>query len=297
MIPFLKLIEDGSEYHRAEIRERLANVYALTEQERSEMIPSGIRPKFNDRVSWANTLLGKANLIERTRRGYIKISSEGNELLASGINQIDRKLLLSLPGIKQWRVEYKKEQADFDIDPSAESEISAISPEEVAINSIRQINESLKQTLISQIKSCSPQFFERLVVDLLLKMGYGGSFREAGQVIGKSGDGGIDGLIKEDKLGLDVIYIQAKRWENVVGRPLVQVFAGSLEGHRAKKGVMISTSTFTADAKDYVKNIEKKIVLIDGYELAQLMIDHDLGVNTTATYAVKKIDSDYFEEE
>ena len=298
MMPFLRLIQDGKEYHRTGIREQLAGVLAITDQERNEMLPSGIRPKFNDRVSWANTLLGKAGLIERTRRGHFKISPAGMELLARGLAQVDRKLLLSLPGIKQWRSEYlgaREEKVGHG--PESEIDAPAYSPEEMVASSMHQIRESLQQVLIDQVKACSPRFFERLVVDLLVRMGYGGTLPEAGQVIGKSGDGGIDGLIKEDKLGLDAIYVQAKRWEGVVGRPVVQAFAGSLEGHRAKKGVMITTSKFSDDAKGYVRMIEKKIVLIDGYELAQLMIDHDVGVTPVTSYTIKRIDSDYFDEE
>jgi len=159
----------------------------------------------------------------------------------------------------------------------------------------RQIN--LAQELLERIKNCSPKFFERLVIELLVKMGYGGSMHDAGQAIGRSGDGGIDGIIKEDKLGLDVIYVQAKRWKGTVGRPVVQAFAGSLEGQRAKKGILITTSQFSSDAKEYVLRIEKKIVLIDGEMLAKLMIDNDVGVSKVTSYDIKKIDSDYFSDE
>ncbi len=165
---------------------------------------------------------------------------------------------------------------------------------EVAYQDLRR---ALAQDVLDRVKRCSLKFFEKLVVDLLVAIGYGGSKKDAGQAVGRCGDDGVDGIIKEDKLGLDVVYIQAKRWEGTVGRPTVQEFAGSLEGHRARKGVLMTTSRFSQDAKDYVGRIEKKIVLIDGEQLAQLMIDHGIGVTEVVSYAVKRVDSDYFEEE
>jgi restriction system protein len=170
-------------------------------------------------------------------------------------------------------------------------------PREVLESGYQELRRDLAQELLNSIKNCSPRFFEQLVVDLLVKMGYGGTRKDAGEAVGQSGDGGVDGIIKEDKLGLDAIYLQAKRWENTVGRPIVQAFAGSLDGYRAKKGVLITTSQFSPEAKDYVSRIEKKIVLIDGEELAKLMMDYGIGVATDATYEIKRLDTDYFEEE
>jgi restriction system protein len=187
------------------------------------------------------------------------------------------------------------------ISPSAglesDGEDPGQTPEETLETAYLRLRSALAQELLERIKVSSPKFFERLVVDLLVSMGYGGSRRDAGEAVGQSGDAGIDGIIKEDKLGLDVVYIQAKRWEGVVGRPVVQAFAGSLEGQRARKGVLITTSKFSPDAHTYVGIIEKKIVLIDGEQLAELMIDHDVGVNEVAQYAVKRVDLDYFEEQ
>lgn len=176
-------------------------------------------------------------------------------------------------------------------------EITTYTPEEALESAYQRLRDDLAIELLQQIKSSSPSLFEKLVVELLVKMGYGGSRHDAGKAIGKSGDEGIDGIIKEDRLGLDIIYIQAKRWENTVGRPDIQKFAGALEGQRARKGIMITTSSFSQDAYDYVSRINSKIVLIDGKRLAQLMIDNNLGVNSLATYDIKRIDSDYFTEE
>ena len=171
----------------------------------------------------------------------------------------------------------------------------AKTPEEELEDSYRRLRALLADELLGRIKQNAPKFFEQLVVDLLVTMGYGGSLADAGQAVGKSGDDGIDGIIKEDKLGLDFIYIQAKRWDNPIGRPTVQAFAGSLQGHRARKGVFITTSTFTKEARDFVNRINTSVVLIDGQELAQLMIDHNVGVSTVASYEVKRVDGEYFE--
>jgi restriction system protein len=174
---------------------------------------------------------------------------------------------------------------------------SDATPEEALDSAYQRLRLDLEAELLDQVKAASPSFFERLVVELLVRMGYGGTLRDAGQAVGKSGDGGIDGIIKEDRLGLDLIYIQAKRWDGTVGRPEIQKFAGALQGHRARKGVFITTSSFSADALEFTSRIESKIVLIDGAALAKHMIDHNVGVSTSRSYEVKKIDSDYFSEE
>ncbi len=176
------------------------------------------------------------------------------------------------------------------------TEASSATPEELLENSYQDLKTNLLDEMIEKIKTCSPQFFERLVVDTVVRMGYGGSRKEAGKAIGQSGDQGIDGIINEDRLGLDVIYLQAKRWEANIGRPEIQKFAGALQGKRAKKGIFITTSDFTSEAKDFVKNIDAKIVLISGYQLAELMWEHGVGVSSSAVYEVKKIDLDFFNE-
>ena len=230
------------------------------------------------------------------RRGVFKITPRGLQVLAENPAKIDVKYLERFPEFLEFRSTSSQtvDKAGAATDDPAEP--SNQTPEEALESAHQKLRDSLSQDLLSRILACPPDFFERLVVELLVKMGYGGSRRDAGERIGRSGDGGIDGIIKEDRLGLDVIYIQAKRWQGTVGRPEIQKFVGALQGQRARKGVFITTSTFTADALDYTSRIDTKVVLIDGAQLATMMMDFDVGVSTTATYTVKRIDSDYFEE-
>ena len=234
----------------------------------------------------------KAGFLEK-ERGLWKLTESGNRAISLG----ERGLLdAAVKAYRDWKkinqpalVQEQKipEDAEMDLQP----------PEELLESTFGRINGELASDILQKIKSCSPAFFERLVVELLVKMGYGGTRQDAGRAIGRSGDEGIDGVIHEDRLGLDVIYLQAKRWESVVGRPEIQKFVGALQGQRAKKGVFITTSDFTKEAVEYVRNIDNKVVLINGALLASLMIDHDVGVSLAATYEIKKIDSDYFLEE
>ena len=243
--------------------------------------------------------LVKAGLLESTRRGYFQITRQGQKAVAQNPEKIDKNFLLQFPEFVE-AIEVYKTKPKTKLDKSKrlhESDLTDATPEETLEAAFQELQDGLASELLNTIKNCPPEFFERLVIDVLIKMGYGGSRREAGQAVGQSGDGGIDGIIKEDKLGLDIIYIQAKRWENTVGRPEIQKFAGALQGQRARKGIFITTSNFTRDALDYVTNIETKIILIDGKRLAELMIAYNVGANTTAIYEVKKIDSDYFIEE
>jgi restriction system protein len=233
-------------------------------------------------------------LIESTRRGYFKITQRGIDVLSRNPTGINTKFLEQFPEYAEFK-KVKKELPRKESDRT-KYEATPQTPEEILGAAYEELNLNLKQELLENIKSASPDFFEDLVVDLLVKMGYGGSRSDAGQSVGGIGDEGIDGIIKEDKLGLDAIYIQAKRWESTVGRPEVQKFAGALQGQRAKKGILITTSTFTKEAVQYASSIESKIVLIDGEKLAQLMIEHNVGVSTTASYEVKQIDTDYFEK-
>lgn len=290
---FLNIVADGKVYHRMDMVSKIADLWNLNEEQKNETTASGKYTKHETHVHWANIFLHKAGLIERPKRGYVQISKRGISFLKKTNGKVDKKLLEQTPEFVEWMQSMKRTNSK-DEEPISVEEGT---PEELIESGYQKLRAALAHEILQLSKICAPQYFEQLVVDLLLKMGYGGTLKDAGQAIGRTGDGGIDGIIKEDKLGLDVIYIQAKRWEGTVGRPIVQSFAGSLEGQRAKKGVMITTSTFTNDAREYVKHIEKKIVLIDGRELAELMIDHDLGVSTVANYAVKRIDSDYFEEE
>ena len=304
MLPLLEIVKDGQEHSHREVRESLAAQFNLSDAEKRELLPSGRQARFDNRVAWSRAYLKKAGLIENTRRGIFRITADGLELLKNKPSRIDIKFLMRFPGIKEWhRPSSRKAEDDEtavltsgDNGPEGGA-VETQTPEEVLEASYLELRRALAQELIDRVMACPPKFFESLVVDLIVAMGYGGSRRDAGRAIGQSGDGGIDGIIKEDKLGLDIVYIQAKRWNNVVGRPVVQAFAGSLNGQRARKGIMITTSYFSPDARDYVGRIEKKIVLIDGVQLAQLMIDYGIGVAEVANYTVKRVDLDYFEDE
>lgn len=291
MLPLLQFARDGQEHALWEAIDALKEYFQLTPEERQELLPSGAQPIFHSRVSWANTYLKKAGLIESPRRGYFIITSRGIEVLNQNPTNIDNKFLSNFPEFVGFHQGKNKA-----IPAPADEESDVNTPQESINIAFKKIREQIEIELLEGVMSCSPAFFERLVVDLLVKMGYGGSRADAGQAIGKSGDGGIDGTIDEDKLGLDVVYIQAKRWEGVVGRPEIQKFAGALQGQKANKGVFITTSSFTNDAKNYVSVISSKIVLIDGKHLAQLMFDYNIGVSMVETYEVKKVDSDYFVE-
>lgn len=292
MFPLLKYIGDGQEHGLRETIEALADVFKLTEVERNELLPSGQQAIFDNRVGWARTYLNKAGLLQSTRRGFFQITNRGIEVTKTKIDKIDVKYLEKFEEFREFRQrtpqESAQEIANFDVKET---------PEEILEQAYLKIRHDLADQLLKRVMESSPSFFERMVVELLVKMGYGGSRKDAGQAICQTGDGGIDGIIKEDKLGLDIIYIQAKRWQNTIGRPEVQKFVGALQGQRARKGVFITTSTFTADARQYASNIENKLILIDGTQLSQLMIDFDIGVSTSGRYEIKKIDSDYFSNE
>lgn len=293
MLPLLQAIHDGHDHTNAELIDTLAADFDLSDQDRSELLPSGQQFRFDNRVTWARSYLKQAGLLENTGRGKFRITERGLQVLASKPPYINQAYLEQFPEFIEFKNRSNKTQ---ETSPIFEPD-TARTPEEILEASYQRLRNKLVQDILERVKACSPRFFERLVVDLLVKMGYGGSRKDAGRAIGQSSDGGVDGIINEDRLGLDVVYIQAKRWENAVGRPLVQAFAGSLEGFRAKKGVMLTTSSFTKEALDYVSRIEKKIVLVDGEQLAQFMIDYGVGVNETVTYTVSRIDLDYFDEE
>ncbi len=292
MLPVLRFYSDQKEHSFRDVVEALADEFQLTEQERKEMLPSGQQEIFENRVGWARTYLKKAALIETTRRGFNQITKRGMEVLRQNPSRITNEYLEQFEEFKSFRsLRHTKEETE------SETNINNKTPEESLESAYQKIRGDLAAELLQRMKTCSPNFFERLVVEVIVKMGYGGTRQDAGKAIGRSGDGGIDGIIKEDKLGLDTIYIQAKRWENTVGRPEIQKFVGALTGQRAKKGLFISTSDFSRDAMDYVSRIDTKIVLIDGETLAELMIDHGVGVSTVGMFELKKIDTDYFAEE
>jgi restriction system protein len=266
----------------------------LTEDERNELNSSGRETVFYNRVRWSRDYLSKACLLENHKRGFFRITERGKKVLNQRPKEIDSKFLSQFPEFSEFK-KLKKESFKFEeeIDEALNK-----TPQELIDYGYQQIRKDLEIELLKLVKNCSALFFEKLVVDLLVRMGYGGSISDAGKAIGKSKDGGIDGIIKEDKLGLDIVYIQAKRWDQtVVGSPEIQKFAGALQGKKARKGVFITTSKFSRDAREYVKLIDSKIVLIDGQELAKFMIDNNVGVFTVDTYEIKKIYSDYFTDE
>jgi restriction system protein len=298
MLPLLQFAaKQATETSTGEAVEALSKELGLSEEDLKEMLPSGISSTFVNRVGWAQTYMKKAGLLEATRRGFYQITDRGRELLNKKPKTINVKLLKQYPEFLEFQQLKGTRSGDKAPDSKGASDISTATPSEALESAYENLRDELADELLARLKKVSPAFFERVVVELLVKMGYGGSRADAGKAIGRSGDGGIDGIIKEDKLGLDVVYIQAKRWDsNPVGRPDVMQFAGALQAQRANKGIFITTSRFTDDARRYVSQIGSKIVLIDGEHLTSLMIEHDVGVSTVSLYPVKKVDSDYFEE-
>lgn len=295
MLPLLSYLSDNRVHALRDVVEGLAAHFKLTDEERREMLPSGMQAAFDNRVGWARTYMKKAGLVASPKRAMMQITPRGSEVLKQKPQRIDVGFLKRFPEFVEFQTT-KRETT-----PTTETvlEESSRTPEEVLDSAYEQIRETIGQELLSKVQSLTWMDFERLVVQLLVRMGYGGSVKDAGRALTKGGDEGIDGTIKEDKLGLDIIYIQAKKWQtgNTVGRPDIQKFVGALAGQGAKKGIFITTSSFSKEAREYIPRNETKIVLIDGEELTQLMIDHDLGVTTQRTYAVKRIDSDFFGEE
>jgi restriction system protein len=292
MLPLLQRLSDGEEHLLRETVQELADKFGLTDEERGQLLPSGVSTVIGSRIGWARTYLQKAGLIESTRRGCFQISPRGRSVLKKKPAKIDVEFLRQYPEFLEFQsTKREKERGQIELGTNNEA-----TPEEALDAAYQKLRADLEADLLEKIKSVTPNFFERLVIDVLVKMGYGGSREDAGKAIGRSGDGGIDGIIKEDRLGLDFIFIQAKRWDGSVGRPEIQRFAGALQGHRARKGVFITTSNFTREAEEFSKSIDTKIVLINGSQLAKLMIDLNVGISTKGSYEIKKIDSDYFEE-
>lgn len=300
MLPLLRYAKARNcEITTSEAVDVLVRELNLTEADLREILPSGTQSKFTNRVGWAATHMKKAGLLQSTRRGYYQITDRGNELLNSKPEVINVKLLEKYPEFLEFR-KLRGTRAKNGEETTIGGSIldtSNVTPFEALEDAYENLRDELADELLTKLKATTPAFFERVVVDLLVKMGYGGSRADAGKAIGKSGDGGIDGIIKEDKLGLDFVYIQAKRWDDTpVGRPQVQQFAGALQAQKANKGIFITTSRFTEDARNFVSQIGSKIVLIDGQQLTSLMIENDVGVSTVSVYPIKKIDSDYFDE-
>jgi restriction system protein len=289
MLPLLQHFADGKEHANQETLDALAGLLQLTATERAQLLPSGKQALFTNRVAWAKSHLKQAGLIDSPRRSVYRITARGSEVLRHPPDTINMRFLDQFPAYRTFRTQTKAEVQVGESPPS-----NTLTPQEYIESGYQQLRITLAAELLTRVQECSPDFFERLVVELLLAMGYGGSRQEAGQAVGKSGDGGIDGIIKEDRLGLDVIYIQAKRWEGAVGRPEVQKFAGALQGQRARKGIFLTTSSFTKEAVAFAAAIDSKIVLIGGEELVALMIDHNIGVTPIAAYEIKRVDIDYF---
>lgn len=293
MLPLLKLLSDGKEYKLNDLVEVLSKQFNLTEEERSELLPSGQTFLFGNRVGWARTYLKKAGLIDSPKRGLITITKRGKNVLKEKPPEINVRYLKRFPEF----IEFQSVKKEENNDSITTEEIKHQTPEELLESGYQSLRNSLEEEILLKLKTVHPAFFEKIVIELLVKMGYGGSIAEAGKATRYTNDEGIDGVIKEDKLGLDVIYVQAKRWDGVVGRPELHKFVGALAGQGAKKGIFITTSSFSKDARDYIPRNETKIVLIDGSTLAQYMIDYNLGVSVQNMYEIKKLDSDYFEEE
>lgn len=296
MLPLLKFAADGKAHKFSEAVEFLSGEFKLSEDERAQLLPSKTQTVIFSRVGWARTYLKKAGLLEDAGRAVLKITERGREVLAENPEKITTKYLKKFDEFNEF---FNKHNPKKSTDSSSQNENLAESestPDDLLDEGFAKLTETLADDLLMAVLKCSPSFFENLVVDLLVHMGYGGNFEEAAEVVGKSGDEGIDGIIKEDRLGLDSIYVQAKRWKGQVGRPEIQKFAGALLGKKASKGVFITTSSFSKEAEDYASGISQKIVLIDGAKLASLMIEYNVGVSTKRTLEIKKIDSDYFDE-
>lgn len=272
----------------------LADEFQLTADERRELLPSRKQPIFDNRVGWAKTYLEKAGLLDKTRRAHFQITGTGIEVLSKNPQEINNALLKQFESFREFTSQSKSTEKEA----TAHNNQSVTTPDEQIAQAYQELNQSLADEILTTIRKASPIFFEQLVVDLMIAIGYGGSRKEAGQATQATNDDGIDGIIKEDRLGLDTIYLQAKRWsDRTVDRPEIDKFIGSLTRKRARKGVFITTSRFSPGAAEAVENLDMKVVLIDGRQLAELMIEHNLGVTRKEVYEVKQLDSDYFSEE
>jgi restriction system protein len=294
MLPLLQYASDEEEHAISDAYDYVASVFEVSTQERRELLPSGYEQVFDNRVRWGLFYLKKAGLVDSTRRSFFKITEDGVNALKASPKTIDVKFLKQYPRFVGFLQRKKEDRTEGEAESA---KVPDQTPVEVMENAYQELRLNLARELLDKLKVCSPSFFERLVVKLLVEMGYGGSIKDAGQALGKSGDEGIDGIIKEDPLGLGVVYVQAKRWEATVGRPEIQKFVGALHGQRARRGVFITTADFSREATDYASQIEDKVVLINGDMLAQLMIDHGIGVSKVVEYEIKQVDSDFFTEE
>lgn len=295
MRPVLEAVSDGKAHSLSDVREAVKEAFGLSDEERKERLPSGNQTVINNRVGWARTYLNKAGLLTIPERGMVQITDRGQDALINGPERVSVAWLKQFPEFHDFHSHKPKPVSDT----SKPDEIDAeeATPDEQLASAHLSLMENLADEVLDSIRKASPSFFEKLVVDLMISMGYGGSRKEAGQATQSTNDDGIDGIIKEDKLGLDTIYLQAKRWTNTVHRPEIDKFIGALTRQRARKGVFLTTSDFSSGARDAAAGLDMKVVLIDGRELAQLMIENNLGVNVKDVFEVKQVDIDYFVEE
>lgn len=293
MYPMLELLNNRDELRITDIANALAEHFRLSQTDLEDRVPSGKKSRHYDRVGWAATYLKQAGLLRSPKRAYYTITERGRNVLQSG-DQVNTNYLYRFSEFQEFQ---SRTRTNDDSAENQERLLISSTPDEILSTAYSDLRNTLAAELLERILQASPKFFEQVVIDVLLAMGYGGSRSDAAKRVGQSGDGGIDGIINEDRLGLDVIYLQAKRWKNVVGARELRDFAGSLEEKKAVKGVFITTSDFTREAQEYVSRIGKRIVLINGNELAQFMIDFGVGALVRETYVIKKIDEDYFTEE
>ncbi len=300
MLPVLKVAGDGQEHRIGDVVTQLARDFGLTEEEQQQILPSGKQAAFANRVGWAKTYLVQAGLLEATKRAHFKITDRGKKALAEGPPRIDGEYLSQFAEFVQFKERGRVHgtEAYTGVGETPRVPPQAETPDELLRSTVKQIETALKKELLDRILAAPPAFFERLIVALLLAMGYGGSREEAGKIVGRSGDGGIDGVIDQDALGLDRVYVQAKRYraENAVSEPEIRAFSGSLGAAKANKGVFVTTSYFTQPAQNFAERHPCKIVLIDGERLAALMIRHNVGVHIDETLYLKKVDEDFFED-
>ncbi len=298
-VPALEFLSDGQPRRLREIYDEIAENFDLTPEERAELLPSGTQLRWNNRVNWACYDLYKAGIFDRPKRGHYQISDLGRKILAQDPANLNRTFLRQFPQFLEWDKGSAKTSGAKSVSIEHEGVPSQTANERLE-TAFEEMQAALKQDLLDLVRKMDPYAFEQLVVDLLVAMGYGGSRAEAARVTQRSGDEGIDGVIKEDRLGLETIYLQAKRWQNAVGRKELQAFVGALHGQGASKGVFITSGEFANTASEYVEKISQKgqkVVLIDGVKMAALMIEHGVGVSSIKTYALKRVDGDYFESE
>lgn len=298
MLPLLEVLADGQQRTLRQVTEAIADRFGLTDEEKAEQLPSGQQTYIANRVGWAKTYIKYAGLVENPSRGRVLITEAGKQVLSEKPAMIDRQYLKRFPTFVEFMDKsYARKSKTASSSDDTDAETDSQTPLETLDQAYEQLQKATSEELLERLKSSSPAFFEKVVVDLLVAMGYGGK-TGSGTVTGKPKDGGIDGVIKEDKLGLDVVCVQAKKWDAAVGRPIVQQFVGSMDFTRARKGVIITTSTFSAEALDFVERIEaKKVVLIDGDRLADLMMEYKVGVSTSKAYELQEVSGDYFDED